>query len=80
MNGNGLSIPLKSNSSQEKELVRNKTEMKQQALSTGGGDYTPREPVEYQKPNLKLPSPLRVKNYLRIKKPTSIVEEKNYEI
>ena len=41
--------------------------------SARGNDYTPRE-------TLKLPSPLRVKNYLRIKKPNSIAEtDKNYE-
>jgi hypothetical protein len=40
--------------------------------SARGDDYTPRE-------TLKLPSPLRVKNYLRIKKPNSIIEDKNYE-
>jgi hypothetical protein len=39
-------------------------------------DYTPREST---KNKLVLPSPLRVKNYLRIKKPTIIMEEKNSE-
>ena len=69
-----MSIPLKTQNSQDKDLSRNKTSLKQMPSSARGNDYTPRE-------GLKLPSPLRVKNYLRIKKPNSIAEssDKNYE-
>ena len=84
INGNGMSIPLTTNSlknqiSQEKDFSRNKTSLKH-ISSTARDDYTPRETIKtYKKESLILPSPLRVKNYLRIKKPNSIVDDKSYE-
>jgi hypothetical protein len=75
-----MSIPLKTQSSTDKDFSRNKTSLKQ-ISSTARDDYTPRETIKSykKKEGLRLPSPLRVKNYLRIKKPHSIVDDKSYE-
>lgn len=75
-----MSIPLKTQSSTDKDLSRNKSSLKH-ISSTTRDDYTPRETIKSykKKEGLNLPSPLKVKNYLRIKKPNSIVYEKSYE-
>ena len=79
---------MKTQSSQDKDISRNKINLKNvnnitntNVANTSRDDYTPRETIKNfkKKEGLKLPSPLRVKNYLRIKKPNSIVDSRNLE-